>query len=70
MDPLNALMLFWCTCLIRCVIPTFRGLARSGRGTGGPSRRGGRGGRRGQEKSAADLDAELEVYHAEAMQQS
>ena len=49
---------------------TFRGLARSNRGPGGPSRRGGKAGRRGQEKSAADLDAELEVYHAEAMQQS
>lgn len=41
-------------------------------GRGGPRRgRGGRGrGGRGSEKSAADLDAELEDYHAEAMQVS
>ena len=45
-------------------------MARSGRGSGGPSKRGGRGGRQGREKTAADLDAELEVYHSEAMQQS
>ncbi|MCO5560040.1 hypothetical protein L7F22_013646 [Adiantum nelumboides] len=44
---------------------------RGGQG-GGSSRRGRGGGRgrggRGSEKSAADLDAELEDYHAEAMQ--
>lgn len=46
---------------------------QASRGRGGPSRRGrggrGRGGR-GSDKSAEDLDAELEDYHAEAMQVS
>lgn len=41
-----------------------RGRGRGGRGGGG----GGRGGGRGEKVSAEDLDAELEKYHAEAMQ--
>lgn len=43
-----------------------RGRGRGGRGGGGGG--GGRGGGRGEKVSAEDLDAELEKYHAEAMQ--
>ncbi|XP_011624054.1 THO complex subunit 4A isoform X2 [Amborella trichopoda] len=45
-----------------------RGPRGGGRGGGRGRGRGGRGGGRGEKVSAADLDADLEKYHSEAMQ--
>ncbi|KAF8080491.1 hypothetical protein N665_0939s0003 [Sinapis alba] len=47
-----------------------RGGFRGGRGRGGRGRGGGRGGKKAVEKSAADLDKDLESYHADAMNTS
>lgn len=44
----------------------FRGRGR-GVGAGGRGSKSGRGGKKPVEKSAADLDKDLESYHAEAM---
>jgi THO complex subunit 4 len=44
----------------------FRGRGR-GNGGGRGNKSGGRGGKKPVEKSAADLDKDLESYHAEAM---